>query len=163
MGQWGQCCQARAFHLSLCGVTYTAGKGLRQVSIGELRMPLQLFTSLVNSSTSRGGVGGGFFKWESPNLVLSAADNALRSESSSPAPRTRESKSMVSSRPSLGAAITGGKPPSTHIDLGAPALGLEPGFRHSCSFGSSGGVGSSDTQSGSHSDDWADADQSISL
>ena len=28
-------------------------KGLGQVSIGELRMPLQLFTSLVNSSTLR--------------------------------------------------------------------------------------------------------------
>ena len=69
---------------------------------------------------------------------------------------------MVSSRPSLGAAMCGGKPPSMHVSSGATALGLGPGFRHSCSFGSSGGVGSSDTESGSHSDDWADADQSIS-
>ena len=69
---------------------------------------------------------------------------------------------MVSSRLSLAAAMRGGKPGSTHVGSGATALGLGPGFRHSCSFGSSGGVGSSDTQSGSHSDDWADADQSIS-
>ena len=41
-------------------------------------MPRQLLTSLVKSSTGD-TVGGGFFKSESPSLVLSAADNALRS------------------------------------------------------------------------------------
>ena len=125
-------------------------------------MPLQLFTSLVDSLTSGDIVGGGFFKSESPNFVFSAADNALRSGSSSPAPRTRKRKSMDSSRSSLGAAMRGSKRRSTHVGSGATALGRGPGFRHSCSFSSSRGVGSSETQSGSHSDDWADADQSIS-
>ena len=58
--------------------------------------------------------------------------------------------------------MRGDKTQFTHVGEGATALGLGPGFRHSCSFGSSGGVGSSDTQSGSHSDERADADQSIS-
>ena len=40
-------------------------KGLGQVSIGELRMTLQLFRSLVSSSTPGDMVGGGFFKSES--------------------------------------------------------------------------------------------------
>ena len=125
-------------------------------------MPLQLFTSLVNSSTTGDMVGGGFFRWESLNFVLSAADKALRSGSSSPAPRTQDSNSMVSSRPSSGAAISGGQPRSTLVGSGATALGLGPGFQHSCSFGFSGGVGSLDTQSASHSDDWAHKGQSIS-
>ena len=125
-------------------------------------MPLQLFTSLVKGSTPGDMVGCGFFKTKSPSLVLSAADNALRSGSSSPVPRTQESQSMVSWRLSLGTAMRGGKPRSTHVVSGAAALGLGPGFRHSCSFGSSGGVGSLDTQWGSHCDDWDDADQSIS-
>ena len=56
---------------------------------------------------------------------------------------------MVSSRPSLGAAMRGGQPGFTQVGSGATALGLGPCFRHSCSFGSFGGVGSSDTQSGS--------------
>ena len=98
--------------------------GLGQVSVGELRMPLQLFTSLVRSSTPGDIVGGGFFKLQSPDFVLSAADNALRSGSSSPAPRTRDSNSIVSSRPSLGAPIRGGKPRSTLVDLAATDLGL---------------------------------------
>ena len=129
--------------------------------MGELRMPLQLFTCLVSSSTPGDKVGGGFYKSKGPSLVLSAADNALRSGPSSPAPRTRESNSMVSSRPSLGPAMREGQPRSTHVGWGATALGLGPGSRHSCSFGSSGGVGSPDTKSGSHSDDCADEDQSI--
>ena len=116
------------------GTVLTRGwKMLGQVSIGELRMPLQLFTSLVNSSTPENIVGGGVFKSQSPNLGLSAADNALRSGSSSPAPRTRESKSMVSSRPSLGAARRAGRPRSMHVASGATALGLGPGLRHSFS------------------------------
>ena len=49
------------------------------MSFGELRMPLQLFTSLVSSYTPADMVAGAFFKSESPNLVLRAADNALRS------------------------------------------------------------------------------------
>ena len=61
-------------------------------------MPPQLFTSLASSSTPGDIVGVGFFRSESPNIVLSAADNALRSGSSSLAPRTRDSKSMVSSK-----------------------------------------------------------------
>ena len=130
--------------------------------MGELQMPLQLFASLVSSSTPGDIVGGGFFRSESPDFVLSAADNALKSGSSSPAPRTRDSSSMVSSRPSLGAAIRGDKPRSTLVGLGATALGLGPGFRHSYSLAFSGGIGSCDTQSGSHSDDWADDDQSNS-
>ena len=123
----------------------------------------QLSTSLVSSSTPGDIVVAGFFKSESPSFVLSAADDALRSGSSSPAPRTRESNSMVSSRPSLGAAVGGGKPRYTHVGSGATALGLGPGFRHSCSLYCSGGVGSPVTQSGSHSDVWADDDQSILL
>ena len=119
-------------------------------------MPLQLLTSLCSSSTPGDIVGGGFFKLESPYFILSAADNALRSGSSSPASRTRESNSMVSSRPSLAPAMREGKPRSTQVGSGATALGLGPGFIHSCSFGSSGGVGSGDSQLVSHSDDWAD-------
>ena len=69
---------------------------------------------------------------------------------------------MVSSRPSLGAAMRGGKPRTTHVRSGATPLGLRPAFRHSGSFGFSGGVGSPDTQSGSHSDDWAHDNQSVS-
>ena len=68
-------------------------------------MPLQLFTSLVKGSTPGDMVGGGFFESESPGLVLSAVDNALRSASPSPAPKTWDGTSMVSSRPSLGAAM----------------------------------------------------------
>ena len=56
----------------------------------------------------------------------------------------------------------GVKPRSTHVGLSATALELGPGFRHSCSYGYSGGAGSPDTQSGSHSDFRADNDQSIS-
>ena len=41
-------------------------------------MPLQLFTSLLKRSTPGDTVGRGFFKSESPSLVLSAADKALR-------------------------------------------------------------------------------------
>ena len=48
------------------------------MSLGELQIPLQLFTSLVNNSTPGDVVGGGFYKSESPNFVLSDADNALR-------------------------------------------------------------------------------------
>ena len=125
-------------------------------------MPLQLFTSLISSSTPWDIVGGVFFRSESPNFVLSAGHIALRSGSSSPAPRARDSSSLVSSRPSLGAAIRGGKPHSTLVGSGATALGLGPGFKQSCSFGFSGGVGSPDTQSGSHSDDLANNNQSIS-
>ena len=124
-------------------------------------MPLQLFTSLVISSTPGDMVGGGYFRSESPNYVLSAADNAGKSGSSSPAPRTRDSNSMVASRLSLRAAIRGGKPRSTLVGSGASALVLGPGFKHSCSFGLSRGVGSPDSQSGFHSDDWADDEQSI--
>ena len=31
--------------------------------------------------------------------------------------------------------MRGGKPRSTHVSLGATALGVGPGFGHSCSFG----------------------------
>ena len=55
----------------------------------------QLFTSLVSGSTPGDIVAWGFFKMESPNFLLSAAGNALRSGSLSPAPRTWESISMV--------------------------------------------------------------------
>ena len=58
--------------------------------------------------------------------------------------------------------MRGGKPPSTHMGSAATALGLGSNFRHSCSFGYLKGVGSLDTQSGSQSDNWADARQSIS-
>ena len=69
------------------GTVLTRGwKGLDQVSMGELRIPLRLFTSLGKGSTPGDIVGGGFFKSESPNLVLSTGDNALRSGSSSLAP-----------------------------------------------------------------------------
>ena len=58
------------------GTVLTRGsKGLGQVCIGELRMPLQCFTSLVSSSPPGDIVGWRFFKLESPNFVLSAADN----------------------------------------------------------------------------------------
>ena len=62
------------------------------MSIGDLRLPLQLCASLVNSSAPEDIVNGGFSKSESPDSVLTAADSALRSGSSSTAPRTRESK-----------------------------------------------------------------------
>ena len=94
-------------------------------------MPLQLFTSLVGSLKPGDIVGGSFFRWDSSNFVLSATDNALRCGSSSPASRTRDGNSMVSSRPSLGAAICGGTPGSTLIGSGATALRLRPGVRHS--------------------------------
>ena len=53
-------------------------------------MCLQMFTSLVSSSTPGDMVGGDFFKFESPSFAFSANDRALQSGSSLPAPRTRE-------------------------------------------------------------------------
>ena len=107
-------------------------------------MPLRLFTSRVKSSTPGDMVGGGFYKSESLSFALNAADSELRSGSSSPAPRMRESSSKVSSRPSLEPAMRGRKSRS----------------RHSRSFGSLEAIGSVEIQSGSHSDELADADAS---
>ena len=56
-------------------------KGLGQVSKGVLRIPLQLFTPRVRSSTPGDMVEGGFFSSDSPSLALSAADSALKSGS----------------------------------------------------------------------------------
>ena len=75
---------------------------------------------------------------------------------------TWESSFLVSWRPSLGAAMRGGKPRSTHEGWGATPLGEGTGSSHSGSFGSFEGVGSLETESGSHSDEWADADASNS-
>ena len=48
------------------GTVLTRGwERLGQLSIGELRRPSQLFTSLVKGSTPGDTVGGGFFKLES--------------------------------------------------------------------------------------------------
>ena len=41
--------------------------------MGELRITLQLITSLVKGSTPGDMVGAGFFKSDSPSLVLSVA------------------------------------------------------------------------------------------
>ena len=68
--------------------------------MGELQMPRELFTSMVNSCTPGDPVGEGYFRSASPSFALSAANSALRSGSSSLAPKTRESSSMVSSSPS---------------------------------------------------------------
>ena len=57
-------------------------------------MPLQLSASLVKRSTPADMVGGHFSESEIPSIALSAADIALRSDSSSPAPRTKECSSM---------------------------------------------------------------------
>ena len=54
--------------------------------------------------------------------------------------------------------MRGGKPCSTHEGSGAILLRETSHSRSSGSFGSFEGVGSLDTQSGSHSDKWADAD-----
>ena len=113
-------------------------------------MPLQLFTSLVKSSTPVEIVRGGSFKSESLGFALSAAHRALGSRSSSRAPKTPESSSMVSSRPSLGAALRRGKPISTRKGSGATPLGESSRSKHSSSFGSFKGVGSLDTQLRSH-------------
>ena len=121
---------------------------LGQVSVGELRMPPQLFTSLVTSSTPGDMVGGGFFKSESPSFAFSAADKALRSGSSSPAPRTRERAPWSYQGRAWGL-------PCVAANL---ALRLRAQVRmervHTGSFV---GVGSLDIQSGSHSE-WPDAD-----
>ena len=77
-------------------------------------MPPQLFMSLVQGYTPGDMVGAGFSKLQSPSFALSAANSALRSELSSPAPRTCQSSSIVSMRPRVGAAICGGKGRSTH-------------------------------------------------
>ena len=118
-------------------------------------MPRQLFTSLVKGSTPRDMVGSGFFKSESPSFALSA-DGALRSGSSSPAPRTGESSCMVSSRHSLGAAMRGANPRSTHEGSGATLLREGSRSKQSGSFSSFEGVGWLATQSGSHSNEGAD-------
>ena len=78
------------------GTVLTRGrKRLGQVSIGELWMPLQFFGSLVKGSIPEAMVGRCFFESETPSFALSAAQRPLRSESSSPAPRNRESSRMV--------------------------------------------------------------------
>ena len=51
------------------------------MSKGVLRIPLQLFTPRVRSSTPGGMVEGGFFSSNSPSLALIAADGALKSGS----------------------------------------------------------------------------------
>ena len=51
--------------------------------------------------------------------------------------------------------MCGGKPRSTHVGFGDTLRGEGSRSMHSGFFE---GVGSLDTQSGSHSDEWADAD-----
>ena len=84
----------------------------------EVRMPLQLFPFLVSSSAPRSMVGRGFLRSESPSFVLSAAETALKCGSSSPAPKTLVSNSMISSRPRLAAVKRRGKSRSTHTGSG---------------------------------------------
>ena len=90
--------------------------------IGVVQMPLQLFTSLVGSSTLGDMVGGGFFRSDSPSFVLSAANKALKSGLSSLAFKTLVSSSMVSSRPYLGATCCGEKARSAHTPVWAISL-----------------------------------------
>ena len=66
-------------------------------------MPLQLLMSWISGSTQGEMVQAGFFSSDTPSLLFSAADNALRLGFCSLAPKTRVTSSMVSSRTFFGA------------------------------------------------------------
>ena len=130
------------------------------MSIGVLQMPLQLSTSEVYSSTSEDMVGGGFSKSGTPILDLSAADKALRSGSSSRAPRARKKQVHGLMETQLRGCHAWGQTPihARRSGCQCPRTATRlPQFM----FLQCRGLGSSNTQSGSDSNDWADAGQCI--